>query len=286
VELVRDFLGGDPPPISVMCLGVAGPVKSGRAVVTNLPWSVALEELEGLGLGRVFLINDLLATAWGVTELAEEGLADLNRGTDHRDGNAALIAAGTGLGQSLLFWDGEKRIPSASEGGHSDFAPLSEIEIELLQYLNREYGRASFERVLSGPGLQNVYRFLVETGRGEERGEAAERMQTEDPAAVIAEVGMAGSDPVCAQALDIFVHVYGAEAGNLALKALATAGVYVGGGIAPKILRKLQEGPFMQAFADKGRLSGLLRDIPVRVILDPKTALYGCARYAVLQAKS
>jgi glucokinase len=282
--LIRAFLGADPPPIDRISLGVAGPVRDGRVEAPNLPWPVSRRELEDLGLGPVHLINDLLATAHGISELPEESFAVLNPGNPTAEGNAALLAAGTGLGEALLFWDGAERVPSPSEGGHAGFAPTSETELDLLRFLNREYGRTSVERVLSGPGLRNIYRFLVETGRGRERAETAARMIREDPPAVIAAAAMDGSDPLCGTALDIFVNVYGAEAGNLALTAMATAGVYVGGGIAPKILPKLQGGSFLRAFENKGRLTDLMRDIPIRVILDPKTALYGCARYGAIQA--
>lgn len=283
-DLLRAFLGKTPPPIAAACLGVAGPVQQERVTAPNLPWKVEGAEVRAtLGLKEVHLINDLLATAYGIRELPEESFAELNRGAPQEGGAIALIAAGTGLGQAILFWDGEKYVPCPSEGGHADFAPVGETQIALLKYLDAKYGRTSFERVLSGSGLGDVYRYLVETGEGAESAWVAARMTTEDPAAVISEVALEKKDDLCEQALDLFVRVYGAEAGNLALKALATGGVYVGGGIAPKILPKLREGGFWEAFCSKGRLSALLEEVPVRIILDPKAALYGAGRYAALR---
>ncbi len=279
--LVRTFLGNEAPELAAACLGVAGPVKKGRVEAPNLPWIVTEQELaRATGVGSASVINDLLANAYGIDELGPDRLAVLNGGVEHPEGSAALLAAGTGLGQACLFWDGTRRVPVPSEGGHADFAPTDELQMELLRHLNGRFGRTSVERVLSGPGLHNIYRFLVETERAEESPEIRERMAEGDPPAVIAEAGLAGEDPVCVRALDVFARVYGAEAGNLALRTLATAGVYVGGGIAPKILDKLRDGAFLEAFGRKGRLSSLVREVPVRVILDPKTALYGAARRA------
>jgi len=282
--LVAAFLAGAAPAVGCSCLGVAGPVRGERVETPNLPWPVTRAELEALGLGCVVLINDLLATAVGIAELPEESFAVLQEGRADPEGNGALLAAGTGLGEALLFRHEGRWVPAASEGGHADFAPTDEEQVELLRYLNARHGRTSFERVLSGPGLRNVHRFLVETGRGSEPARVAERLVREDPAAAIADEALGRSDPTCVRALDVFVRVYGAEAGNLALKALATGGVYVGGGIAPKILPQLREGGFLRSFRDKGRLSGLLSEVPVRVVLDPKAALYGAARWAARHA--
>lgn len=279
-ELVRSFLGAERPPRRA-CFGIPGPVREGRTVTPNLPWTVDAEEIaRALDLPSVTLVNDLQATASGIGELPHESFAALQAGGPNPNGNAALIAAGTGLGEAILFRHGRELVPSASEGGHADFAPTDEVQVELFRFLAARFGRVSFERVVSGPGLENVYRFLVETGRRKESPSVAARIAKEDPPAVIAETGMKRGDPACADALELFVRVYGAEAGNLALKALASAGLYVGGGIAPKILPKLREGGFLEAFRNKGRLSDLLAGIPVRVILDPKTALYGAARLA------
>jgi glucokinase len=188
------------------------------------------------------------------------------------------------LGEAGLYWDGTRHHPFACEGGHADFSPRNELEIELLRYLLRSYAHVSYERVLSGPGLRNIYNFLRDTGRGAECPEVVEAMHTQDPSAVIARAALEESCPLCVQALALFVSLYGAAAGNLALKTMATGGVFVGGGIAPKIIEKLKSPAFMQAFTDKGRLSSVCARIPVKVILNPNTALMGTARYAALQA--
>ncbi|MBI5015487.1 MAG: glucokinase [Deltaproteobacteria bacterium] len=283
--LVREFLGDDAPGVVAACLGIAGPVRAGRVVTPNLPWTVDARETELLlGLPRVTLINDLVATARGIAELPAESFAVLQEGRPDPDGNAALLAAGTGLGEALLLRQGGDLVASPSEGGHASFAPTTELEIELLRFLWAEHGSASAERVASGPGLLTVYRFLTRTARAPETPEVRARMEREDASAVVAGEALAGTDAACVAALDLWTAAFGAEAGNLALKALATAGVYVGGGIAPKILPKLREGGFLAAFRNKGRFSGLLADVPVRVILDPKAALYGAARCAAEEA--
>lgn len=280
-SLLSGFLGDDAGSVGAACLGIAGPVREGRAMTPNLPWAVAAEEIgAALGLPAVTLVNDLVATALGIAELPPEGLEVLQEGRPDPTGNAALIAAGTGLGEALLVRSGEALVPVASEGGHASFAPASDLEIELLRFLSAELGAVSAERVVSGPGLRNVYRFLTATGRVSESPRVRARMENEDPSAVISGEALRGTDEACAQALELWLRAYGAEAGNLALKALATAGVYVGGGIAPKVLPKLREGGFLEAFRAKGRLAGLLAEVPVRVILDPKTGLYGAARCA------
>lgn len=280
-DLLRAFLGADPPSVDTACLGIAGPVRGGRAVTPNLPWTVDARELEAtLGLPRVALVNDLVATALGLAELPAEAFAVLQEGRPDPQGNGAVLAAGTGLGQAILFRHGGDLVPSPSEGGHASFAPTGDLEVELLRFLSAELGAVSVERVVSGPGLHAVYRFLVATGRERERPAVQERLGREDPSAVIADEALRGSDAACGRALDLWVRAYGAEAGNLALKAFATSGVYLGGGIAPKILLKLRDAGFLRAFRDKGRLSDLLAEVPVRVILDPKAALYGAARRA------
>ncbi|MDW7709232.1 MAG: glucokinase [Deferrisomatales bacterium] len=280
-SLLSGFLGDDAGSVGAACLGIAGPVRDGRAMTPNLPWGVAAEEIgAALGLPAVTLVNDLVATALGIAELPPEGLEVLQEGKPDPTGNAALIAAGTGLGEALLVRSGEALVPVASEGGHASFAPTSDLEIALLRFLSAELGAVSAERVVSGPGLRNVYRFLTAAGRVSETPRVRARMESEDPSSVISGEALQGTDEPCARALDLWLRAYGAEAGNLALKALATAGVYVGGGIAPKVLPKLREGGFLEAFRAKGRLSGLLAEVPVRVILDPKTALYGAARCA------
>jgi glucokinase len=235
-------------------------------------------------LTRVWLINDLEANAYGVATLAPEDFVVLNEGTPDAEGNAAVIAAGTGLGEAGLYWDGKQHWPFASEGGHASFAPDDALQVELLQYLKQQFTHVSWERVLSGPGLYNIYTFLRDTQRGIEQAWLTEELRQVDPPAAIAGAALAGTCDLCVQALDLCVALYGAEAGNLALKVMATGGVFVGGGIAPKIVAKLKESTFMRAFCAKGRLQPVLAAIPVRVIMNDKTALYGAARCAALRA--
>ncbi len=279
--LAQRFLSdAGPVKIAAACFGVAGPVMGGRCVTTNLPWEVEEGRLaEAIPAPRVRLLNDLEAAAHGVLQLRPEDLEPLQAGRP-RKGNMALIAAGTGLGEAILVWDGVRHFPVASEGGHADFAPRTDLEIELLQYLRKAYGHVSYERVLSGPGLFDIYRFLRESRRAPEPPWLRDRMEREDPSAVISEVGLAGGDPLCALALALFVSIYGAEAGNLALKAMAVGGVFVGGGIAPQIRPKLADAGFLTAFCDKGRFSGLMASIPVLLVLNLRAPLIGAAHVA------
>jgi len=281
--LITTFVGANELPESI-CLGVPGPVVDGAARITNLPWSLDASALrDHLGVEKVWLLNDLEATAWGIGVLQPSELQTLNGGA-RGTGNAALIAAGTGLGESILFWNGQRHVPSPSEGGHCDFSPRDHLEIDLLNYLIEVFGHVSWERILSGPGLSNIYKFLRDSGRGKEDPRVAERMRSQDPNAVIAQLGLQGKDALSSAALDLFVSLYGSEAGNLALKAMAVAGIYVGGGIAPRIAAKFSDGTFMRSFVDKGRLGNLLERIPVHVILNPSAGLYGAARYTLLAA--
>jgi glucokinase len=283
--ILQQFTSAHELAVDAACFGVAGPVKDGRSQAVNLAWSVDARQLaDALHLDAVEVLNDLEAYAYGIALLAPEDFVVLNQGTPNASGNAAVIAAGTGLGEAGLYWDGQQQHPFASEGGHSSFAPSDVLQIELLGYLMREFGHVSWERVLSGPGLHNIYRFLRDTGRGEEPSWLTQEMQRHDPPAVITQAALAGSSALCERALAIFVSLYGAEAGNLALKLMATGGVYIGGGIAPKIIAKLVDWRFVEAFVSKGRLRPLLQDIPVRVIMHAKTALLGAARFAALKA--
>ena len=273
------------PQVTAACFGVPGPVRNGRLKLTNLPWLLDARELQrALAIDHVFLINDLEANGYGIPELGQEQIFTLSEGDPSTLGNRGLLSAGTGLGEAILMWNGRMHVPVASEGGHCDFAPRNEVEIDLLRYLQRKIGgRVSFERVVSGMGIQNVYEFLRDDQGMTESPELRERMAGEDPNAVIGELG-SGKDELCTRTLDIFVSAYGAEAGNLALKVLSVGGMYVGGGIAPKLLNKLREGSFMKAFTDKGRLSDLLVQTPVRVILESRAALLGAAAYAEARA--
>lgn len=270
--------------IDAACLGVAGPVVGGRSTATNLPWTVDEARVAAaLGVQRARLLNDLEAMGYGVLALDDHAVQTLQPGTP-RPGTMAVIAAGTGLGEAMIVSDGGRPRVVASEGGHADFAPRGDLEIELLRFLAREYGHVSWERVLSGPGLLNIYRFLRDTGRGEEPAWLAERLAGDDPSAAISEIALAGGHPLCVEALSVFVSVYGAEAGNLALVTLALGGVWIGGGIAPKIRPRLRDGTFLAAFRDKGRMRPLLETIPVRLVLEPRAALLGAARVAAEMA--
>lgn len=265
--------------------GIAGPIVRGRVKTPNLPWIIELDALQDrLQLQSVDLINDLEATGYGVLILENHEFETLNEGEKHPQGHMALIAAGTGLGEALLVRDKKGVIPVPSEGGHTDFAPRNEVELGLLRYLMKTWSHVSYERVLSGPGLLNIYRFLSDSGVGEPAEWFQEKIAAgEDPAAVISTAALEGTCPLCVQALDFFTSIYGAEAGNLALTVKSVGGVFVGGGIAPKILRKLSDGTFMQAFRDKGRMEPLMRSMPVQVVLNPKTALFGAAHFAQIR---
>jgi glucokinase len=279
---LRKFIAHHPLPFERVALGVAGPIRQGRSEAANLPWIVDARSLaQELQKEPVGLLNDLEACAYGLAELGPKDFLVLNKGGAATGGNAGLLAAGTGLGEAGLYWDGRKFHPFASEGGHVDFAPRNHLEMELLDYLLKRYSRVSVERVVSGPGLYNIYQFLRDTGRGEETPIVAEEIRRSDPPAVITREALEREDPLCLDALSLFIACYGAEAGNLAMKLLATGGVYLGGGIAPKILPRLRQPDFMSAFTSKGRLKPLLLQIPVRVIHNPDTALLGAARYAL-----
>jgi len=283
VEIVRLFLGeGDAHHVRHACFGVAGPVKDGAVQVTNLPWCVDAAEIQAeLRFQRVSLLNDLEANAYGIRTLTAKELLPINpKGDPQQVGNQALISAGTGLGEAGLIWDGLTHRPFASEGGHASYAPNSSIGDELLIFLRKEHGHVSWERVLSGMGMRNLYRFFRERSGIPEPAWLTEEISKGDLAAITTQLGLAKKDPVCVEALEAFTRIYGAEAGNLALKMLALGGVYIGGGIAPKMLEKIQSDTFLEAFFHKGRLRPLLETIPIYVILNDKTALQGAAWYA------
>ena len=292
VEIVEAFLVesrqtlGQPVDVLAACFGVPGPVRHGRLKLTNLPWILDAAQLRiDLKIEHVFLINDLEANGYGIPELTPDQILVLSKGDPAAAGNRGLIAAGTGLGEATLVWNGQSHLPMASEGGHSDFAARNEEEIGLLRYLQKTVrGRVSSERVVSGLGLANVYAYCRDVKGLEEPPWLKDRMRAEDPNAVIGELGESGASPLCVETLNIFVSAYGAEAGNLALKILSVGGMYVGGGIAPKLLKKMQDGTFMKAFTDKGRLSDLLVQMPVRLILEDRAALMGAAAYAEARA--
>ncbi len=288
-DVVKTFLSlgeGSRGEIVAACFGCPGPVRDGRLKLTNLPWELDTRDLvTSLSIPHISLINDLEANGYGIPELAPENIFTLHAGDPEAAGHAGLMAAGTGLGQALLIWDGTRHRPIASEGGHCDFAARNNREIALLEYLRTTLkGRVSWERVVSGIGIKNVYSFLRDVEKIHEPGWLHDRMLTEDPNAVIGKCAEDGSSSLCFETMKIFAAAYGAEAGNIALKVLANGGMYLGGGIAPKILKTLQNGAFIQAFLDKGRLSPLLESIPVRVILDDTCALLGAAAYAEARA--
>jgi glucokinase len=280
-SILAEFLPGK-PGVTAACLGVAGPVVSGRSRVTNLPWIVDGQSIRRvLGADRVFLVNDLQATAFAVPFLPEESLAVLQRGEAEPRGTIAVLAAGTGLGASFLVWTGTGYVPVASEGGHADFAPRDEREVRLLVSLQRRHGHVSVERVISGPGLHAIYRFLRESEGMPESKEIEARLVKEDPPRVITREGLAGHSEACGEALRIFASLYGAQAGNLALQVMATGGVILGGGIAPSILPILSGETFLGSFLSKGRFREFLSRVPVKVIRDDKAALLGAAHYAL-----
>lgn len=281
LEAVVDaFLGAAPEPIAAAAFGVAGPVLGGVADVTNLPWHVAADALAGaIGCRRVRLLNDLETTAYGALHLDAREILVLAPG-EGLVGNRAVIAAGTGLGQGLLVWDGRRYHASASEGGHVDFGPRDAREEALLRFLRPRVGRVTWERVVSGPGLHHLFTYLVE-GEGRQPSAAVQaRLGREDASAVIGEVGVAGGCPVCVEAVDLFVSLYGSQAGNLGLSALAVGGVYVGGGIVTKLLPKITAGAFLDAFLDKEPHQALMRRMPLSILLSPKASLLGAAQVA------
>jgi len=264
--------------------GIAGPVRNGQVETTNLPWLVNAKQIAAdAGFRKVWLMNDLEANAWGINALEEKDFCVLNEGKPDPSGNASIISAGTGLGQAGLYWNGERHQPFASEGGHCDFAPHSDLEIDLLQYLKQRYTHVSWERVVSGMGLVNIYNFLRVYRGSETPPWLATEMKTGDQAAAISRAAQASSCSVCCETLELFVHLYGVEAGNHALKIMATGGVYIGGGIAPKNLDRFRESTFLRGFHSKGRMEHLLRDIPIKVILNEHTALYGPAIFAATE---
>jgi glucokinase len=283
-QIVTEFVKTSGISPSQACFGVAGPVTNGRVETSNLPWTIESKSLaHELKISKALLINDLEATGWGVGALSASDLVALTR-TTGTSGNQALIAAGTGLGEGGLYWDGTRHHVFASEGGHCDFAPIDDLQLELFRYLRARYDHVSYERVVSGPGLVNVFEFLRDTGRGNVPGWLTEEMRETDPAAAISAAAMDGKCAMSEQAMDIFVSVFGSEAGNLGLKVKATGGVFLAGGIAPKILSKLASPLFLDAFLNKGRLRRLMEVMPVKVITNDKLALLGAARCAFLEA--
>ena len=276
-DLLGDFLA-DAEPSRYAAFGVAGPVRGRVVQTTNLPWHIDADALQRqFGLAHCTLLNDLEATAYGLPALGADDLLTLQAGAPDAGGNAAVIAAGTGLGEAGLFWDGQCHHPFATEGGHASFSPGDELEMSLLRYLQQRYQHISWERVVSGMGLLSLHEFLCLYHRVAAPQWLAEEMQSGDAAAAIASAALSGRDKICIETLDWFVRLYGAEAGNLALKVMSKGGLYLGGGIAPKILPLLQDGAFLDAFLNKGRMRPLLEAMPLKVILNDRAALFGAA---------
>lgn len=285
-EILKLFLTrNNEPEIDFTCLGVAGPVIKGVCTTTNLPWRLSEDALNDVtGSNGSKLLNDLEAAAYGMLYLDNTQKTALNPGVKGSEqSNIAVIAAGTGLGEAILFFDGNQYFPIASEGGHADFAPRTDQEIALLNFLREEFGHVSYERILSGPGLYNVYRFIRHSRIASEPEWLSQELKQRDPAAVIGEMAIANKDLNCVETVKLFLSIYGAEAGNLALKCNAFGGIYIGGGIAPKLLALMQSGLFLQSLIDKGRFQSMLEKMPVVVSTEPLTPLYGAARFGLKQ---
>lgn len=283
-EIVTRFLDESGTRPEAACFGIAGPVRNGVVATSNLPWIIEQSVLANqIHLAATLLINDLEAIAWGVGGLAIDDLVTLNPGAGSVSGNQAVVAPGTGLGEAGLFWDGNRHHVFACEGGHTDFAPQGELQIELLKFLAARFGHVSYERILSGPGLVNVYEFLCSSGCGKETAELSSEMQTGDPAAAISRAALSDNDPLAQKALDLWIAVYGAEASNMALKIMATGGLFLAGGISPKILPRLKGKVFMDAFLQKGRMRPLVEAMPVHVVTNEKAGLLGAARCAAVR---
>jgi glucokinase len=286
LEIVADFVKTEGIPARSACFGVAGPVREGRSKISNLPWIIDSRELAAqLRLSKVGLINDLEAFAYGIDALESKDFVTISEGAQNAEGNMAVVSAGSGLGEAGLYWDGFRHHPFACEGGHTEFAPKNDVELELLKYLMNKYGHqhVSYERILSGPGVRNVYEFLRDTKLEEEPGWLKEQLESaKDVPALISELALSDKAPICTRTLSIFVSVFGSEAGNCALKFMATGGVFVAG-IAGKIVSRMKEGSFMDSFLDKGRMKGLLEGVPIKIVLNEDSGLYGAARFTLVQ---
>jgi glucokinase len=284
-EILSLFIKSEGIPVHSACFGVAGPVRGGKCKISNLEWTVDSEELAAqLKLASVGLINDLEAYAHGVDALESKDFVTLSAGVDDAEGNRVVISARTGLGIAGLYWDGFRHHPFACEGGHTDFAPRNDLEMELARHLRGKYQHVSCERILSGPGIKNIYDFLRDTKKAEEPAWLEEQMrEAKDPPALIAQLALEGKAEICERTLSIFVSVYGSETGNCALNFMATGGVFLGGSIAAKIIPKMLDPVFMKSFLEKGRMQSLLVDMPVKIIVNDDTGLIGAARYTLIQ---
>src|SRR5712675_1639179 len=283
--ILAHFIKTEGIPVHSACFGVAGPVRSGRSKISNLPWIIdAREVAQQLKLSSVGLLNDLEAYAYGIDGLESKDFITLSEGVEEAEGNRAIISAKTGLGMAGLYWDGFRHHPFACEGGHADFAPRDGLEMELLAYLQKKYGRISYERILSGPGIRNIYDFLRDTHKADEPEWLRKQMDAApDPPALISQLALDGKAAICDQCLSIFVSIFGAETGNAALKFMSTGGIFIGGSIAAKIVPKMKDPAFMRSFLDKGRMEALLKDMAVKIVLNDDCGIIGAARYTLIQ---
>jgi glucokinase len=285
--ILREYLAEDERPLLAASFGVPGPVHNGRAKPTNLSWGVDAAEISSeFEIPHVVLLNDLAANAYGLSHLKPDELTIIQKGAPDASGNRSVVSPGTGLGEAGLFWGGGRYHVWACEGGHADFAPRNELEIALLEHLMKQFGHVSVERVVSGMGIENIYKFLRDTGRGKELAAVAAEMKTNDPNRVISKFADSGTCPMCVQTLEIFSACLGAEAGNMALKTMALGGVFLGGGLPAKLLSHIQSMGFLHAFNDKGRMASLMEKIPVAVVLNDETALLGAGYYALEGAQA
>lgn len=281
-EIVKEFLSDEDSVVRNAIFGVAGPVRNGHSHITNLPWVIDARELEDQLRAPVYLMNDLAATAYAIPFLESSDILTLNPGISSAHENIGIIAPGTGLGEAFLVWSGDHYQALASEGGHVGFAPRDSLQVELLEYLYERYGHVSFERVCSGSGLPNIYNFLKNRGRYKEPDWLKAALEdAKDPTPVIVEAAIDEQVDICTATLDIFIDILGNEAGNLALKMLATGGIYLAGGMPTRILPWLQKPGFMNSFSSKGRFTEMLGDIPVQVVLNPESPLMGAACYGL-----
>jgi glucokinase len=284
-EIITGFIKTEGIPVHSACFGVAGPVTAGRSKISNLPWTIDRRELASqLKLDSVGLINDLEAYAYGIDALESKDFITLSEGAEDAEGNRAVISARTGLGVAGMYWDGFRHHPFACEGGHADFAPRNKLDMELLTYLQGKHGRVSCERILSGPGIKNIYDFLRDTNKSDEPKELREQMsQAPDPPALISKLAAEGKTPICDQTMSLFVTIYGAETGNCALHFMSTGGIFIGGSIAAKNINKMKDPAFMKSFLDKGRMTSLLKQMPVKIVLNDDSGIIGAARYTLVQ---
>src|ERR1700692_4230909 len=283
--ILADFIKTEGIPGHSACLGVAGPVRGGRSKISKLPWVIdAREVAKQLRLDSVGLLNDLEAFAYGIDGLESKDFITLSEGTEEAEGNRAVISAKTGLGMAGLYWDGFRHHPFACEGGHADFAPRNDLQMELLAYLQKKYGRISCERILSGPGIKNIYDFLRDAHKAEEPEWLRTQMNTApDPPALISQMALEGKSAICDQTLSIFVSVFGAETGNCALNLMSPGGIFMGGVIAAKIVPKKKDPVFRASFLDKGRMGAILKDMPVKIVVNDDCGIIGAARYTLVQ---